>query len=305
MSEVLVERILSVLRAPDGGGPLRQEGDRLVDEMGRAWPIVRGIPRFVADDEYAASFSFEWTTHDRTQLDIHNDDDASARTLTEKTGLTAEDVRGKLVLDAGTGAGRFADVLSRWGADVACVDLSWSVEAARRNLMDRGNVLVAQADIRHLPFGPATFDFVISIGVLHHTPDTRAAMLRLVPLLKPGGTLCIWVYPDTPHYRLRRLWSPFLRRLPPRWFYAWCRRFVPLARARQNEPLLRAVRRYFEWSEQSLGIENDILDTFDAYSPRYHWTHTPDEVTNWFREAGLTQVEALAFETAVRGVRPG
>ena len=52
----------------------------------------------------------------------------------EKTGFTPDDLRGKLVLDAGVGAGRYADVISRWGTDVVGVDLSFAVEAAARNV---------------------------------------------------------------------------------------------------------------------------------------------------------------------------
>lgn len=298
------EALWSLLRGPESGAVLRREGEALVGPDGERWPIVRGIPRFVPGDQYVGSFSFEWNTHKTTQLDMHTGSSSSAEALTEKTGLRPEDVRGKLVLDAGVGAGRFSDVLSRWGASVVGVDLSFAVEAARENLAGRPNALVAQADIFKLPFAPATFDLIISIGVLHHTPDTRAAFERLVPLLRPGGEICIWVYSRTPHYLLRQEWVPFVRRIPPEWFHTWCRWFVPRAKARARNPLVRYGFQLFEWSSQDQGIENDILDTFDGYSPYYHWVHAPDEVVGWFRAAGLEDVRSFAFHTAVRGRRP-
>ena len=95
-----------------------------------AVPIVRGILRFVTSDAYAASFSFEWNIHSKTQLDSATSRE-SEETFRAKTGLTPEDVAGRLVLDVGCGMGRFADVVSRWGGRVVGIDLSLAVEAAQ------------------------------------------------------------------------------------------------------------------------------------------------------------------------------
>ena len=284
------DRVLPILCNPVTGEPIRD------------FPVVRGIPRFVDGDRYAASFSFEWNAHAQTQIDSVRGDDSSERQFRLKTGFTPEALRGRLVLDAGVGAGRYADVASRWGADVVGVDLSYAVEAAQRNFADRGNVLIAQADIGALPFRPASFDAIFSIGVLHHTPDTRAYFLKLVPLLKPGGTIAVWVYPREGDYLVRSRWVPFVNKLPPRLFYEWCRWFVPWAQRRLDRPGIGLVRRLFPFSSQGLGLENDILDTFDGYSPRYHGVHAPEEVEAWFREAGLTDIRRPSdWNTCVRG----
>jgi SAM-dependent methyltransferase len=283
---------------------LRWEDEALVRD-GVCYPIVRDVPRFVSGDQYVKSFSFEWNAHHSTQLDMHRGDDSSERQFVQKTGFTAADLRGKLVLDAGVGAGRYTDVVSRWGADVVGVDLSYAVEAAQRNLGDRENVLIAQGDIGALPFKAQSFDVIFSIGVLHHTPDTRAYFLKLVPLLKPGGTIAIWVYPREADYLVRERWIHFVNKIPTRLFYAWCRWFVPWARPRVANPWLGLVQRVFPISTQGLGIENDILDTFDAYSPRYHGIHSPEEVEAWFREAGLVDIRRPSdWNTCVRGNRP-
>jgi SAM-dependent methyltransferase len=295
------------LRDPVSGEPLAversAEGEALVSSRAR-YPVIRGIPRFVAGDGYAASFSFEWNAHARTQLDAFRGDDSSERQFRLKTGFTPEDLAGRLVLDAGVGAGRFADVASRWGAYVAGVDLSYAVEAARRNFEHRGNVFIAQADIGALPFAPATFDVIFAIGVLHHTPDPRGSFMKLVPLLKPGGTLAVWVYPPDPDYLARKPWVRFVNRLPPRLFHEWCRWFVPWAQRRLDDPRVGLLRRAFPFSNQGYGLEFDILDTFDGYSPRYHSLHEPEEVEGWFRDAGLMDIRRPSgWRTCVRGRR--
>jgi SAM-dependent methyltransferase len=303
VSKPINARIEALLCDPRTGTSLRREGDVYVGASHR-YPIIGGIPRFVPGDLYARSFSFEWNAHDRTQLDIYRDDEPSKREFVCKTGFTPNFLAGKLVLDAGVGAGRYTDVASRWGADVVAVDLSYAVEAAQRNLGERPNVWIAQADIGALPFPPASFDVVFSIGVLHHTPDTRAYFNKLVPLVKPGGVIAIWVYPNSEAYMTRQRWVRFVNKLPERMFYAWCRWFVPWAEARLDRPLVGAIRRAFPFPTHGLGVEYDILDTFDGYSPAFHGVHSPEEVEAWFREAGLEDVQRPStWDTCVRGAR--
>ena len=271
----------------------------------REFPIVRGIPRFVESDHYVDSFSFEWNMHKTTQLDTFRKDGSSEDIFRKKTGLAPDDLAGKLVLDAGIGAGRFTDVMARWGANIIGIDLSYAVEAARENFWKLDNVLVAQADIGGLPFKPETFDFIVSIGVLHHTPDTKKHFNALVPYLKHGGTIAIWVYPAEGDFIKRKQWIPFTSRIPARMFYQWCRWFVPIANAHPNNLLIRGIYQAFPFSRQGLGLENDILDTFDGYSPRFHGIHTPGEAEGWFREAGLVNIyNPGPWNTAMRGTRP-
>jgi SAM-dependent methyltransferase len=223
----------------------------------------------------------------------------------KKTGLSPDEVRGKLVLDAGVGAGRFCDVLSSWGANVIGADLSYAVEASHKNFINRPNVLVAQADIGSLPFEPGTFDYIVSIGVLHHTPDTKTYFKRLVPLLKPGGSIAIWVYPFEGDYIVRKQWIRFTHMIPDRMFYQWCRWFVPMFQRHRSNNFLCWFRRMFPMSDQGLGLENDILDTFDGFSPRYHGIHSPEEVEGWFKEAGLINIRQPSdWTTSVRGDKP-
>ena len=300
----LCRRIDELLCDPVTRAQLRLEGNAYLGGT-KPYPVINGIPRFVHSDLYVRSFSFEWNTHDRTQLDVYRDDRPSEREFVAKTDFTPEFLRGKLVLDAGVGAGRYADVASRWGADVVGIDLSYAVEAAQRNVGQRPNVWIAQADIGALPFKHGSFDVIFSIGVLHHTPDTRTYFNKLVPLLKPGGVIAIWVYPNSEAYVVRQRWVPFVNKLPARAFYAWCRWFVPWAERRIDHPLMGAIRRVFPFPTHGLGVEYDILDTFDGYSPAFHGVHSPEEIEGWFLEANLVDIRRPSdWDTCVRGARP-
>src|SRR4029453_13659901 len=82
------------------------------------------------------------------------------------------------VLDVGTGSGRHAKVAADLGARVIAGDLGNSIDVARGTLPP--DVITVQADAEALPLAPASFDFVMSIGVLHHLPDTERALRSLV-----------------------------------------------------------------------------------------------------------------------------
>ena len=266
------------------------------------FPILAQVPRFVNEEIYSESFGFQWNRFARTQLDSASGTTRSRDTFVQKTGWSLNDLRGKRVLDAGCGMGRFTEVCADAGAEVHAVDLSRAVEAAPRNLEHRPNVHIYQADIMNLPFPNESFDFIYSIGVLHHTPNTKAAFLQLPPLLRAGGAIAIWVYST----RLRLLWgSEILRKLTPSVPKSWLLRAskiaIPLYQVHRT-PLIGMVTSIVLPTSMDPNPEWRWLDTFDWYSPKYQWKHTYAEVEGWFRGAGLTQIRRGHFPVAVRGI---
>jgi SAM-dependent methyltransferase len=271
---------------------------------GATYPIVGGVPRFVGGEFYSGSFGFQWKHFARTQLDSANGTTQSRDTFVEKTGWPLEALRGARVLDAGCGMGRFAEVCADAGADVHAVDLSVAAEAASANLSARDNVSVYQADIMNLPFPDGSFDRIYSLGVLHHTPDTRAAFARLVPLLKPGGTITIWVYStELLVWRGGELLRRFTPGLSRQTLLKLSRIAIPLYHVHRNRLAGRITQ---VWLPTSLHHTPEWrwLDTFDWYAPKYQWKHTAPEVEQWFRDAGLGAIRRGSFPVSVTGERP-
>lgn len=304
--------LLPVLLCPDCGArfdpPPMEEGILRDGELrclaGHAWPVLGGVPRFTGE-KYAESFGFQWNRFSRTQLDSVSGSSQSRDTFVEKTGFPLASLEGKSVLEVGCGMGRFLEVVAEAGAQAVGVDISAAVNAAQANLGNRPNVSIVQADVFRLPFAPESFDLIYSIGVLHHTPDTRKAFLRLPSLLKAGGRIAIWVYGSQLRwFVVSDLLRPITSRLPKRALLSMCRIAIPLGAWQKKSGIGRAWNLLMPVSQHP-DPDWRWLDTFDWYSPHYQHKHSYKEVEAWFQGAGLEDVRRLSFPVSVSGRRPG
>lgn len=277
------------------------EGPFTCESCGATYPVLDGIPRFVPSEEYASSFGFEWHRHPATQLDSVSGTTRSADTFAAKTGLGSNELDGRLVLDVGVGSGRFTEVAAGLGARVVGIDLSRAAEVAHKNVGDRA--LVAQADLFRLPFADGTFDVVYSIGVLHHTPDTRAATEAIARLVKPGGTLAIWVYQRSTRYLFSDLYRRVTTRMTDRALYRLCGLVAHLHPVNRLPIVGRPIRFLLPISGEK-DAEWRTLDTFDWYAPTFQWKHSVPEVRGWFRALDFEEITELGTPVAVRGRRP-
>jgi ubiquinone/menaquinone biosynthesis C-methylase UbiE len=98
------------------------------------------------------------------------------------------------VLDVGCGTGRWTKYLAKKVGVIDAVDPSEAIFAADKFLSDNPNVRLTRATSEALPFEDNTYDMVMSIGVLHHIPDTKKAMMDCVNKVKKGGYFYTYLY---------------------------------------------------------------------------------------------------------------
>ncbi len=289
------------------GSLVEQDHGYTCPSCGRRFPEVRGVVRFVDEGNYADSFGYQWKRFHRTQLD-HAARNLSETDFARKTGLKPDDLKGKLVLDVGCGMGRFAEVVTRWGARVIGIDLSAAAEVAAKNLSDR-EFIAFQADVFALPFAPETFDAIYSMGVLHHTPDCEKAVKVLPQYLKPGGTIAIWLYSAyNKWYRFSDQYRKITTRMSPAAlhglfrvavpFFYWLRRglrAIPLV----GKPVAGVIHHMFPVNTHP-DPEVRVLDTLDWYSPKYQSKHTYEQVFRWFESCGLEDLKVGEIPVGVR-----
>jgi arsenite methyltransferase len=99
------------------------------------------------------------------------------------------------VLDLGSGAGTDSLVAAQMVGDegrVVGIDMTPEMLAkARRAAGEMGveNVEFLEAEAERLPFGDASFDVVVSNGVIDLIPDKDAVFAELFRVLRPGGRI--------------------------------------------------------------------------------------------------------------------
>ncbi len=113
-----------------------------------------------------------------------------------KKAIESFDIEGKRVLEIGVGAGTDHLQLAGRGANMFGVDITPRCIEETRALFDiygmKTRLLIGDAE--SLPFEDESFDFVYSLGVLHHVPNTAKAISEVHRVLKKGGRCYIAVY---------------------------------------------------------------------------------------------------------------
>lgn len=104
------------------------------------------------------------------------------------------DIRGKLLLDLGCGAGENSVYFAQKGARCIATDYSPGMVEVALQLAARNNVEIEgrTANAMSLEFPDNTFDLIYASNLLHHIPDPKIALKEMHRVLKPGGKACFW-----------------------------------------------------------------------------------------------------------------
>lgn len=190
-------------------------------------------------------------------------------------------------------------------------DYSDAVEANLKNNGDSERLLLAQADVRHIPFAKECYDYVVCLGVVQHTPSPEETIASLYSMVKPGGRLIF----DHYRYRLRfklptpvgdagSLYRWITLRIPAGWRHNFVkavtnfwfpvhwtfrdsllaqriiRRFSPV-RFYYPDLTLKDREMYYEWS---------LLDTHDSTTDVYKHLRSPQQIRNLLESLGAENI---------------
>jgi SAM-dependent methyltransferase len=189
---------------------------------------------------------------------------------------------GRRALEIGCGLANYARFLSALGVHYIGLDYSFrTTQLARAHCgMFGAPARIVQADAAALPFPDAHFDLVLSIGVLHHIPETAAACREGVRVLRPGGTLrAMFYHRRSYHYALVNfVVRPLL----------WLMLRVPLFRlllplAPRKFRLMHEICRQHGFSrERVLAISADTSFPGDGNFIPHSGFYTKEEMREWF-----------------------
>src|SRR5438046_8371162 len=203
---------------------------------GRTYPVLEGVPRLLESEsrsssEFEDNLKREVTTGRRLQYarcpQSANDVESIRRSFSEEwrlfdyasdktwgwtleerkrvflddVALTARQIKDARLLDAGCGNGTLTASLGALAREVIGIDLNDGLGMANRNRARYDyehwrNVQFVQGDLCEPPLKSESFDLIYCSGVIHHTPDSKETFQKLLPLVKKGGRLYVWVYGD-------------------------------------------------------------------------------------------------------------
>lgn len=306
-------------------GFLSQAAEGLMENCKLIFPKKNGAYRIAGDNNYTQNFGYQWNKFAGAQIDKASKLQMSKTRFFAETNWDKEDLTGKNVLEVGSGAGRFTQIiLDHTNANLFSVDYSNAVEANYKNNGPHQRLQLFQASIYEMPFAKAQFDKVLCLGVLQHTPDFEASVRSLIEMAKPGAEVVV------DFYSVNGWWT----KMHAKYIY---RRFT---RKMDHEKLYRLINRNIDWmikaslffSKTGLGKllnrfipicdidgtlpssvsyaqlrELCVLDTFDMFSPEYDNPQSIKTVTEWFKKHGVENVWGgkVKYENCVASVVKG
>jgi SAM-dependent methyltransferase len=241
---------------------------------------------------YAENFGVQWNQFQLTQFDSHTQSTMTRDRLFGCSKWQAGELAGKLVLEIGSGAGRFTEVLLDAGAHVVSVDMSTAVYANHaQNKSDR--LLLIKESLYDLPLRPDSFDFVLCYGVAQHTPKPELTYQTAASFAKKSsGRVSIdhylWRTLPNSFFHPKYFWRPLTARLPAGVLLAIVRSYIPIwfpidTAIKSTRPgrLLSGLLPVPCWNytgvdsipEKDL-VEWAVMDTYDALGAKYDkpWT---------------------------------
>jgi SAM-dependent methyltransferase len=160
------------------------------------------------DRRTVEAFGDEWVRFDQSALD---EAEASRHFENYFSVFPWDDLpREPEGFDMGCGSGRWARFVAPRVGKLHCVDPSAALHVAKRNLAAHQNVDYHLGSTDNAGIRPGSQDFGYSLGVLHHVPDTAAAIRSCVSLLKPGAPFLVYLYYS---FDNRPVWFRLLWRL--------------------------------------------------------------------------------------------
>ncbi|MEO6220339.1 MAG: class I SAM-dependent methyltransferase [Ginsengibacter sp.] len=209
-------------------------------------------------------------------------------------------------LDIGCGTGRWTKYLSSKAGFIEAVEPSDAIFAADKLLREIDNVRLTRASVDTLPFADETFDFAMSIGVLHHIPDTQQAMIDCVKKVKRGGHFYVYLYYNLDKrgflfktlFRISDIVRSIVSKLPgrikkiicdilavtiylPLVFWVRFLMFIGLRKLAKEMPLSAYHNKSF------FIIRNDSLDRFGT---RLEQRFSEKDILEMMKHAGLTDI---------------
>ena len=176
------------------------------------------------DPDIAAGFGHEWSTFRQSESEFSSADREEIFESYFHVFPWNELPPNPAGIDVGCGSGRWSVMVAPRVGHLHLLDASADALAvARQNLANATNVSFHLASVGDIPLKDNSLDFAFSLGVLHHVPDTMAAIRTIATKLKAGAPFLIYLYYALDNrpwwyraiWRLSNIFRVIISSLPP------------------------------------------------------------------------------------------
>lgn len=289
------------------------DSGQLTCVCGKTYPIVRGIPRLLPESmahdlkKAQETFSYEWKMFKFGERNWGQDIEHRKGLFLDAMGAAPEELRGKLMLDAGCGSGLLSmEMAKSFGMEVVALDLAFGIENAYGQ-NENPYLYFIQGSVLELPLRSQVFERMYCAGVLVACPSAYAGFKAITRVLAKEGRCFIWVYHPISkqyypkeHYKLavyNWIRTRITVRMPIRAQYYLYLSMLPFFFVKQGiEVALKKRPSPLTWREKMQAF-------FDFFSPLYQHRYEPAEISSWFKEQGFQNVVVCNVGSQGFGVR--
>ena len=259
--------------------------------------------------DYSGNFGLQWNKFPLTQFDSHTGLPLTKNRLFDSSKWNVNDMKNKVVIELGSGAGRFTEILLAAGCYVFSVEMSNAIYVnAINNKSD--NIIFIKSSLNNLEFLNNLFDYVLCYGVAQHTPNLLDTYKSCFELGKKGGKISIDHYAKTYHPTSKSIWRPITKRLDPKTLFKIVNFYIPyyfnidtfikiklpsiiskFVRFSIPIPCVNYTNTKNVPQDKKKLIEWAIMDTYDALGAKYDNPLSLDELKKIVKKVGLNSFE--------------
>ena len=162
--------------------------------------------------DYSSNFGLQWNEFSKTQLDSYTGFPLTRKRLFNSSEWGSHEIKDKLIVELGSGAGRFTEILLSSHSYVISVEMSNAIHVnALNNKSDK--IIFLKSSLNNLSFLDEFFDYVLCYGVAQHTPNVLETYKACYCLAKKGGKISVDHYEKLNYPTLKSIWRPITKKI--------------------------------------------------------------------------------------------
>ena len=256
-------------------------------------------------EDYAVNFGLQWNKFALTQYDSFTGLPLTRNRLINSSEWKDDEINKKLIIELGSGAGRFTEILLSANSYVVSVEMSDAIYANSKNNKSE-KIIFIKSSLTDIEILNNLFDYVFCYGVAQHTPNIVKTYGACVKFGKKGSKISIDHYARVFYPTTKSIWRPITKRIKPSTLLKIIKFYIPyyfpfdsflrtklpkilrlLIRLILPIPCFNYINEKNIPQDKRVLLEWAIMDTFDALGAKYDNPLSEKELQKIAKKIGL------------------